>query len=68
MCADGYDYRTAARLHQDRLDEAESIRMARKAKAYRTAGKAGRTESVFSGLKKQLGRKLIRAGERLCEV
>lgn len=68
MCADGFDYKTAAGLHRDRLNEAESIRRANAAK--KAAGEANAKkrlakQNVTAKLKHKIGRQLIAIGERM---
>ena len=60
MCADGFDYRTAAGLQRDRLAEAESIRRARKAKS-----DSRKSNASAGALRKKLGEQLIAIGEKL---
>ncbi len=81
MCADGYDYRTAAGLHKDRLREAESIRLAKRAKLASKAAIADSPAIAVSrmaeptvlktaaeSIRISLGRKLISLGEKLIEA
>ena len=68
MFADSFDYKTAAGLHRDRLNEAESIRRARaagknaaEAESLRHAAERDRTKK----LRYRIGRQLIALGERM---
>jgi hypothetical protein len=60
MCADGFDYRTAAGLHRDRLAEAESIRRVRNAKRTKKLNNA-----FVLVLRRKIGKQLITLGERI---
>ena len=66
MCADGYDFKIAAGLHRDRLNEAESIRRANLARKAKKEAQAQLAEkNIVSELKYKLGRQLIAIGESL---
>ena len=60
MFADGFDYRTAAGLHRDRLAEAESIRRARAAKRPDL-----KDDAPVMVLRRKIGKQLIALGERI---
>ena len=66
MCAEGFDYRTAAGLHRDRLNEAESIRRALRARnAAKAADKHRAERDVTKTLRQRIGRQLIAIGEKM---
>jgi len=60
MCAEGFDFKTAAGLHRDRLAEAESIRRARQAKMHRHE-----ENKPVRVIRRKLGEQLIALGERI---
>ncbi len=68
MYADGYDYRTAAGLHRDRLNEAESIRRAKAAMKAAAETEQMRRAAVGYSAKKlryRIGIRLIAIGEKM---